>query len=66
MGDKMKKIQKQKNLATKNKSDVMDCAHNCNPDCICELETIKVCTCTDGNEAKTHEGTACGSYDCKC
>lgn len=63
----MKQNPKTKNFSNqKIKCDVMDCAHNCNPDCICELETIKVCTCTDGNEAKTHEGTACGSYDCKC
>ena len=63
----MKKDSKTKNYSNqKIKCDVKDCAHNCNSECICELETIKVCSCIDGDEAKTTEGTACKSYDCKC
>lgn len=63
----MKKDEKLKNYSSqKIKCDVKDCAHNYNKDCICELESIKVCTCTDDDSAQTHENTACKSYDCKC
>lgn len=62
----MKQNQKNKNYSNqKIKCDVMDCAHNQNEDCICELETIKVCTCTDGDRAESIEGTSCKSYDSK-
>lgn len=56
---------KDKNINPKIKCDVKDCTHNCNSDCMCELETISVCTCTNEDQAKTQEGTACNSYKCK-
>lgn len=63
----MKPNSKNKNYSNQCiKCDVMDCKHNLNDECICGLETIEVCTCTDCDKAQSTDGTACNSYDCKC
>ena len=44
--------------------NVNDCSHNCNEDCTCRLETIKVCPCPNlPNTDKAEDQTACSMYN---
>ncbi len=42
--------------------DVYSCAFNNENKEVCELESIKVCACTDCNNGKPEDESMCGSY----